>query len=82
MKFLISIIIGIFSINLAHSDECKHEVIIKKEICDEEKHPIAGAFLGWLLLGPLGAVTGAVVGSNPDKNCHIQEEKHCEDTNK
>lgn len=62
---------------LADDHVCLRTVVTKKEICSEEKHPLAGAGIGWLVLGPLGAIAGAVIGSNPSKDCHQIEESSC-----
>lgn len=56
---------------------CVKEVITQKEVCHEERHPILGAGAGYFILGPLGAVAGAIAGSNPTRKCEIVEEKVC-----
>lgn len=56
---------------------CTQTIVTEKEVCHEEKHPIAGAGLGWLVFGPVGAVVGAVAGSNPDRECHMEKQEHC-----
>lgn len=72
------IVIGLIASKCSAKEPvCVLEKVVKKQVCKEEKHPIAGAGIGWLVFGPLGAVAGAVIGSNPDRHCEDVEERVC-----
>lgn len=68
----------ISSLALAAEPRCLEERTVEKTICKPStKHPVAGAGLGWLVFGPLGAVAGAVIGNTSDQECEKTEEKTC-----
>lgn len=68
----------ISSIALAAEPRCLEERLVEKTVCKPTtKHPVAGAGLGWLVFGPLGAVAGAVIGNSSEQECEKTEEKTC-----
>jgi hypothetical protein len=42
-----------------------------KTVCEKsEDHTLGGAAVGWLLLGPVGGIAGAILGHDDKQVCH------------
>lgn len=77
MKLLVMALLGLSVSNAFADRPCLRTVVKERSECEDKKHPLAGAGIGWLVLGPLGALAGAAIGSDPDHECKTITETTC-----
>ena len=45
-----------------------------RTICEKaDDHTLGGAAIGWLVLGPLGGLAGAILGHDDKQTCHEEQ---------